>query len=173
MMRFFLILPTVFLIGAILSCKDWKPPISENTKLKKFEINVGDKTLSLELAHSESTREKGLMHRDELGDAEGMLFIFEHPQPMRFWMKNTRIPLDIGYFSPDGRLKEIHYGRPYDLSGIPSNSSSLQFVIELNAGDYKKLGIRIGDKIDLKALATAIAQSGQDPSRYGLLFAER
>ena len=56
---------------------------------------------------------------------------------------------------------------------MPSSSNSLQFVIELNAGDYKKLGIRIGDKIDLKALATAIAQSGQDPSRYGLLFAER
>ncbi len=113
------------------------------------------------------------MHRDHLGNKEGMLFVFEQPQPMRFWMKNTRIPLDIGYFSPDGRLKEVHNGQPFDLSGMPSSSNSLQFVIELNAGEYKKLGIRMSDKIDLSALAIAITKSGQDPSRYGLLFAER
>ena len=88
-------------------------------------------------------------------------------------MKNTRIPLDIGYFSSDGRLKELHRGKPFDLSGIPSSSNSLQFVIELNAGDYNKLGIRMGDKIDISALAKAIAQSGQDPNRYGLLVSER
>ena len=64
-------------------------------------------------------------------------------------------------------------GKPFDLSGMPSSSNSLQFVIELNAGDYKKLGIRMGDKIDLPALARAITHTGQDPSRYGLLLTER
>ena len=113
------------------------------------------------------------MYRNSLQSGVGMIFVFESPQPMRFWMKNTRIPLDIGYFSPEGLLKELHRGKPFDLSGMPSSSNSLQFVIELNAGDYQKLGIRIGDKIDLKALANAIALSGQVPSRYGLFVAER
>ena len=83
-------------------------------------------------------------------------------------MKNTRIPLDIGYFSSDGSLKELHRGQPFDLSGMPSKSSSLQFVIELNAGDYQKLGIRLGDKIDLKSVSYAIKQSSHDPNLYGL-----
>ena len=108
------------------------------------------------------------MFRNALQSGEGMIFVFESPQPMRFWMKNTKIPLDIGYFSPEGRLKELHHGKPFDLSGMPSSSNSLQFVIELNAGDYKKLGIRMGDKIDLPALAKAIARNGQNPNSYGL-----
>jgi len=113
------------------------------------------------------------MHRDQLGDKEGMLFVFEQPQPMRFWMKNTRIPLDIGYFSPDGRLKEVHRGQPFDLSGMPSRSKSLQFVIELNAGEYQKLGIRIGDRMDVENLTRAISLEGIDPSIYGLPSTQR
>ncbi len=124
--------------------------------------------MRLELALDANTREKGLMHRDKLGHGEGMLFVFESPQPMRFWMKNTRIPLDIGYFSSDGRLKELHRGQPFDLSGMPSQSQFLQFVIELNAGEYLNLGIRLGDQMDLENLSRAISAEGSDPSLYGL-----
>ena len=151
-----------------MSCKETETIDFNNPKVEKFEIQVGGKKLLLELAITPQKRGKGLMFKDALQSGEGMIFVFESPQPMRFWMKNTRIPLDIGYFSSDGRLKELHRGKPFDLSGMPSRSNSLQFVIELNAGEYKKLGIRIGDKIDLPALAMAITQSGQDPSRYGL-----
>ena len=172
-MRFFLILPIAILCGFFISCKETETIGFNNNEIEKFEIKVGEKKLLLELATTSEKRGKGLMFRDALQPGEGMIFVFESPQPMRFWMKNTRIPLDIGYFSSDGRLKELHRGKPFDLSGMPSRSNSLQFVIELNAGEYKKLGIRIGDKIDLPTLAMAITQSGQDPSRYGLLFAER
>ena len=168
MMRFFLIMPIVILCGSVISCKDLKPSHLKNTEPKKFEITLGEKKLLLELALTPKKREKGLMHRDKIKFGEGMLFVFESPQPMRFWMKNTRIPLDIGYFSSDGSLKELHRGQPFDLSGMPSKSSSLQFVIELNAGDYQKLGIRLGDKIDLKSLSYAIKQSSHDPNLYGL-----
>ena len=83
-------------------------------------------------------------------------------------MKNTRIPLDIGYFGTDGRLKEVHRGQPFDLSGMPSKSQSLQFVIELNAGEYQRLGIGIGDCIDLDKLSEAISLVGISPQLYGL-----
>ena len=129
---------------------------------------VGDSNLSLELALDSFSREKGLMYRDQLGQAQGMLFVFENSQPMRFWMKNTRIPLDIGYFGIDGSLKELHRGRPFDLSGLSSSSSSLQFVIELNQGEYQRLGIQIGDCIDLKQLTEAILQEGMEPKIFGL-----
>ena len=168
MMRFFLILPIAILCGFFISCKETKTIGSDNKEIQQFEIQVGEKKLLLELAITPEKREKGLMYRNDLQSGEGMIFVFESPQPICFWMKNTRIPLDIGYFSPDGRLKELHRGKPFDLSGMPSRSNSLQFVIELNAGDYKKLGIRIGDKIDLPALAKAIACNGQNPNSYGL-----
>jgi uncharacterized membrane protein (UPF0127 family) len=173
MMRFILILPIAILCGFITSCKETENFVFDKNEIQKFEIKVGEKKLLLELATTPEKRGKGLMFRDALQLGEGMIFVFESPQPMRFWMKNTRIPLDIGYFSSDGRLKELHRGKPFDLSGISSSSNSLQFVIELNAGDYNKLGIRMGDKIDISALAKAIAQSGQDPNRYGLLVSER
>jgi len=172
-MRFFMILPIAILWGAIMSCKETQTIDFNIHGVEKFEIQVGRKKLLLELAITPQKREKGLMFRDALQSGEGMIFVFESPQPMRFWMKNTRIPLDIGYFSPEGRLKELHHGKPFDLSGMPSSSNSLQFVIELNAGDYKKLGIRMGDKIDLPALAKAIARNGQNPNSYGLLLPER
>lgn len=173
MMRFFLILPIAILSGSITSCKETKFIGFSNEEIEKFEIQVGEKKLFLELALTPEKREKGLMHRDNLQKGEGMIFVFENPQPMRFWMKNTRIPLDIGYFSPEGRLKELHRGKPFDLSGMPSSSNSLQFVIELNAGDYQDQGIRMGDKINLPTLANAITQSGLDPNCYGLSLRER
>ena len=77
-----------------------------------------------------------------------------------FWMKNTRIPLDIGYFSSNGSLSEIHKAKPYDLSGVPSRSRDIKFVLELNAGAYKKLGIRIGSRLDLKTIAQILSRKG-------------
>lgn len=109
------------------------------------------------------------MHRERLNEKEGMLFIFENPQPQRFWMKNTRIPLDIGYFSEDGRLKELYQGRPFDLTGLASQSNSLQFVVELGAGEFARLGIRLGDRLDLEMVIDAIIASGGNPTDYNLI----
>ena len=108
------------------------------------------------------------MHRDNLPAGEGMLFVFENPQPQRFWMKNTRIPLDVGYFSADGRLKELHRGRPYDLSGMPSRAKDLQFVVELYEGEFKRLGIGLGNFLNLDSVKQAIAKSGRQPKDYNL-----
>ena len=83
-------------------------------------------------------------------------------------MKNTRIPLDIGYFSADGYLKEIHHGRPFDLTGMPSRSNSLQFVVELGADEFRDLGIKLGDRIDLEMISNAILSSGGNPANYNL-----
>jgi len=103
-----------------------------------------------------------------MGDHEGMLFIFKEGSKQRFWMKNTRIPLDIGYFSTKGSLVEIHKAKPYDLSGVPSKSRDIQFVLELNLGAYKKLGIKIGDRIDLGLISEIIKNRDLNPIDYTL-----
>ena len=87
---------------------------------------------------------------------------------MRFWMKNTRIPLDIGYLSSSGVLLEIHKAKPHDTSGVPSRSNDIKFVLELNAGAYKKLGISIGSKVLLKRVSEIIEERGLNPIDYNL-----
>ena len=168
MMRIISILPIVFLSTILYSCKEQEIVGHKETERAKYEIRIGVHTLQLELARTPKTRETGLMHRESLPTGEGMLFVFENPQPQRFWMKNTRIPLDIGYFSADGKLKEVHRGRPYDLSGMPSRAQDLQFVVELNAGEFKRMGIGLGSRLNLDSVKRAITESDGRPTEYNL-----
>jgi hypothetical protein len=108
------------------------------------------------------------MHRDSMPLGKGMLFVFEEPGPQKFWMKNTRIPLDIGYFSPEGRLIEIHAAKPYDLNGVPSRSKNIQFVLELKLNGFREMGIAIGNKIKLSDLSKALTDRGFEPKDFGL-----
>jgi uncharacterized membrane protein (UPF0127 family) len=167
-MRFISVLPIVFLCTFLYSCKEQEIVTQQETEQAKYAIQIGEQTLQLELAITPVTRKTGLMHRDNLPAGEGMLFVFENPQPQRFWMKNTRIPLDVGYFSADGRLKELHRGRPYDLSGMPSRAKDLQFVVELYEGEFKRLGIGLGSFLNLDSVKQAIAKSGGQPKDYNL-----
>jgi uncharacterized membrane protein (UPF0127 family) len=106
------------------------------------------------------------MYRDELKLGTGMLFIFKSATPQKFWMKNTRIPLDIGYFSSDGVLKEIHAAKPFDLSGVPSRSKEIQFVLELNLKGFRDQGLKIGSRLNLDDIRNVISKRGLDPKDY-------
>ena len=108
------------------------------------------------------------MFRESMALNEGMLFIFAEGTSQRFWMKNTRIPLDIGYLSSSGVLLEIHKAKPHDTSGVPSRSNDIKFVLELNAGAYKKLDISIGSKVLLKRVSEIIEERGLNPIDYNL-----
>jgi len=159
--------------GALLliSCKEETTPGAPPKAIPKdtlFAFGIGEKEVWAELAAKPNEREKGLMNRDSLPDGKGMLFVFEKPGPQRFWMKNTRIPLDIGYFSSNGKLLEIHAAKPYDLSGEPSRSKKVQFVLELNLNGFRTMGIRIGDRLDLEAISKALRKRQLDPKEYGL-----
>jgi uncharacterized membrane protein (UPF0127 family) len=168
MMRIIFILPIVFLYLFQLSCKEQERVAYQETERPKYAIQIGKQVLQLELARTPKTRETGLMHRESMPTGEGMLFVFEKPQPQRFWMKNTRIPLDIGYFSADGKLRELHRGRPYDLSGMPSRAKDLQFVVELIEGEFKRLGLVPGARLDLNSVREAIVESGGRVEDYNL-----
>ena len=168
MMRIISILPIVFLYLFQLSCKEQERVAYQEKERPKYAIQIGKQVLQLELARTPKTRETGLMHRESMPTGEGMLFVFEKPQPQRFWMKNTRIPLDIGYFSADGKLRELHRGRPYDLSGMPSRAKDLQFVVELNEGEFKRLGLVPGARLDLNSVRQAIVECGGRVEDYNL-----
>lgn len=71
---------------------------------KLGEVQVGSKVFKVEIADSPEERERGLSNRDSLGGADGMLFVFQSPAQYQFWMKDTRIDLDIIWISPESRI---------------------------------------------------------------------
>lgn len=111
------------------------------------EIRINGKLFTVEVADSQEERSRGLMYRKSLPGDRGMLFIFPHDQQLSFWMKNTEIPLSVGYISKDGIIKEIHDLVPHSEQPVHS-SHSVRFALELNRGSFRNAGIRVGDKIE-------------------------
>jgi uncharacterized membrane protein (UPF0127 family) len=115
-------------------------------------VELGGKTFSVEIADTSEKQALGLMFRDSMPADEGMLFIFPNEAPRGFWMKNTRIPLDIMYFDKNLKLVSISADTPpCRVSRCPSYPSiaPAQYVLELNAGMAARLGVELGDTLTL------------------------
>lgn len=101
----------------------------------------------IEIADTDLEREQGLMYRDSLGRDQGMLFVFPEESVQAFWMRNTRISLDIVYIGSDYRIVSIaRNARPYDETSLPSQGPA-QYVLEINGGLCAELGIQPGDTV--------------------------
>jgi len=98
----------------------------------------------VEIARTEPERNKGLMYRDHLAPDAGMLFIFERPLPLTFWMKNTLIPLDMIFIGGDHRVVGIvENAEPRTTTGRRVEGLA-QYVLEINGGMSAQLGIQAG-----------------------------
>ncbi|WP_322893635.1 MULTISPECIES: DUF192 domain-containing protein [unclassified Yoonia] len=105
----------------------------------------GQAGFTVEIADTPAERAQGLMYVEEMPRMSGMLFIYEEPQAVSFWMKNTLIPLDMLFASPDGEILELHENAvPGDLTPIPGGDG-VQMVLEINGGLSRRLGIDVGD----------------------------
>jgi uncharacterized membrane protein (UPF0127 family) len=106
---------------------------------------------TVELAETSEQQALGLMFRDSMADDHGMLFLFPVESVRRFWMKNTRIPLDIMYFDKDLKLVSVADAKPCRTPRCPTYASEgpAQYVLELNAGKAAELGVRPGDELKL------------------------
>ena len=109
--------------------------------------NNGPIVFNVEIAATESERNKGLMNRTSLAEDSGMLFVWEDVEQRDFWMKNTLIPLDMVFLAEDGTIHHIHHmAKPLDLTRISSERPS-KAVLEVNGGLTDLLGIAEGDKV--------------------------
>ncbi|MEO6567896.1 MAG: DUF192 domain-containing protein [Opitutaceae bacterium] len=133
-----------------------------------FDISVGGKLVRMQLAVGTDEMQRGLMERTTLGRDEGMLFVYNRPQSMSFWMRNTPTPLDIGFFDRSGILQEIYPLHPFDEMAVRSRSSNLQLALEMNQRWYHENAVKPGASIDLKALAAALKARGFDADKFGL-----
>lgn len=107
----------------------------------------GTATFRVEVANTPDTRAVGLMYREILPRKNGMLFIFDFPGPVSFWMKNTLIPLDILFFDERGVLTKKK-DRAIPLStAIVSGGDGVLLVLEINGGLAAFYGIKLGTEI--------------------------
>lgn len=104
----------------------------------------GKESFAVEVADDAQERAQGLMFRTELPPASGMLFVYEAPRRVSFWMKNTLIPLDMVFADATGTVTRVHSGAvPGDPTPI-DGGEGVQFVLEINTGLAERLGIGPG-----------------------------
>jgi uncharacterized membrane protein (UPF0127 family) len=117
--------------------------------LERLEVltDKGPVRFRVAIADTEEERNRGLMFRSVLDEDEGMLFDFQSPRPVAFWMKNTLIPLDMIFIGADGKIVNIAENtRPYSLDPVPSEGPVLA-VLEIGGGLSADLGIEPGDRV--------------------------
>ncbi len=114
-------------------------------------VELNGQRFLVEIADDDGERARGLMFRDDMDADRGMLFIHEREMPLAYWMKNTRLPLDILYFDNERRLVSQQRDVPPCSSGnrcppYPSDAPA-RYVLELNAGQAAKMGLKDGTVI--------------------------
>ena len=102
----------------------------------------------VEVARTPEEQARGLMERQSLARDRGMLFPYQTPQPVAFWMKNTLIPLDMIFIAPGGRILRIEPNTvPLSLDPVGSGEA-VEAVLELAGGRSAELGIAAGDRVE-------------------------
>jgi uncharacterized membrane protein (UPF0127 family) len=145
---------------AIAGCAN--APATPANSPPTVQVTLGGEQFTLELANDPQTRERGLMHRTEIPQHGGMIFVFPAPQQQNFWMGHCLTDMDIAYLDGLGRVVARHTmrveppKRPEEseesyksrMARYPSRIPA-QFAIEVKAGELERLGVKIGDKIEL------------------------
>lgn len=128
------------------------------------EAHVRGQRILLEMARTPQQQAIGLMFRDDLPDDRGMLFPFDPPRPVNFWMRNVRFPLDM-IFLRDGEVRAIAPNvPPCTTATCPTYGPEdvVDQVIELKGGRAAALGITVGDTITIEYLdSDRGSESGQ------------
>jgi len=114
------------------------------------KLNKNKEFLIVELAKNKFEKQKGLQCKKNLDKNKGMLFVWSNEDYRSFWMKNTNIPLDLIFINSNLKIVEVFFNAlPLSESTIKSTKKA-QYVLELNAGIFKKLGFNLGDRISFK-----------------------
>lgn len=110
--------------------------------------------LPVELARTPEERERGLMFRQTMGPADGMLFVFEEEMAMAFWMKNTFVDLDMVWLDRAGTVTTVHERVPRSTPGMGDDAVATRagrglYVLELAAGQASARKVAVGSRLEL------------------------
>jgi uncharacterized membrane protein (UPF0127 family) len=116
-------------------------------ELPTVQLSIKGHRLVAQTAATTATRTIGLMHRFSLKPDHGMLFVFDAPQPLAFWMKNTYVPLSIAFIGADGRILNIEDMTPQTETTHPSRDLAL-YALEMKKGWFAERAIVAGDRVE-------------------------
>lgn len=103
--------------------------------------------MTAEIARTAKQVQTGMMHRREMAEEEGMLFVFPVPHQASFYMRNTYLPLSCAYLDSEGTILEIHDMKPLDETPIPSSTDNIQYVLETRQGWFERHQVEVGTVI--------------------------
>lgn len=122
-------------------------PFRKDGELAFLREGADSLVIDIEIAETDSARERGLMQRSSLPERSGMLFIFPREEVQSFWMVNTPIALDLMFVDADSQIVDIaKYTRPFSASSIFSDAPA-RYVIEVAAGFSDTHGITEGESV--------------------------
>lgn len=161
MVRRYLKIMTIASVGmfcfSVSSCKEEKKTVKPvvitfkkegELSIKKASNDSVIKSIAIEIADDDYQTQTGLMYRDSMKDSQGMLFVFPEADYHSFYMKNTKIPLDIIYIDSYKKIVSIQKNaKPFDESSLPSNAPA-QYVLEINGGLSDLWNLEVGDHIE-------------------------
>jgi uncharacterized membrane protein (UPF0127 family) len=107
---------------------------------------TGKHPFVVEVARTAEQQERGLMFRRTLAPDRGMIFPYDPPQDVAFWMRNTLIPLDMVFIRADGTIARITTAKPLDETPVPSGEP-IAAVLEIAGGRAAELKVKEGDKV--------------------------
>jgi uncharacterized protein len=118
--------------------------------------------VSVEIAADDDLRAQGLMFRDHLRPGSGMLFLFPGDEERSFWMKNTKIPLDMIWISSDRRIVGIRENVPPCVTpvcpGYSPGPVKSRYVLEVAGGVAKQHGLQVGDALRIEEIENVVVR---------------
>ncbi len=144
-----------FALGATAAtaggCRDTK------AQFRGADGEGGKARFTVEIADDNDEIRLGLMNRESMPRSAGMLFVYDQPASVSFWMRNTLIPLDMIFIGADGVVRRVHENAvPLDETPI-FGGDDIQYVLEINGGLAKALGIGEGSELRHPAVDPELA----------------
>lgn len=116
------------------------------TQLQRITLTAGIHQIDTQVALTPEQHAIGLMHRTEMPQGEGMLFVFAGAEQRCFWMKNTLLPLTAAFIAEDGSIINLEDMKPQTTDPHCSRQP-VRYVLEMNQGWFAKKGIKPGFKL--------------------------
>ncbi|CEM15973.1 unnamed protein product [Vitrella brassicaformis CCMP3155] len=130
------------------------------TFASRFPLVLSGAAIHVQIAVSDGEHQEGLMGRQSLGENTGMLFVYSRPRRGVFWMKDTPLDLDAGFFDTAGVLTDIHHLKANDETWVYSDRSDAKMGLEMPVGWFKQHGITPGAVLEPESLRSALQARG-------------
>jgi uncharacterized membrane protein (UPF0127 family) len=138
----------LLVVVALIGCADSADYVPYQDAVREHTLSVGGNELVVEVASTPAQRQQGLMYRESLPEGRGMLFLHPAPRILRFWMKNTYVPLSIAFIDTEGTIVNIEDMNP--LEEVPGAVSlkPVPYALEVPQGWFRENSVQAGDRIE-------------------------